>query len=201
MSDSPLVSTRRVPLLVPVTGLSVWDWRESYAVFLAFVIPILLLTTVPALLPFFAIGLIAVGVGLRARRIARWWTLLRFADPVVVDAVEQSVAERGTVRLAHATGWRVHRGWFTGEIYDNTITYTVGGAQRTLVLRGLPYTSGVVLAQPTRADALCVSAFPFDLRLEDDSRWSVSVPPSSWLGAAATAVLYSALVLVAWWTL
>lgn len=195
----PDVTSRRVPLLVPITGVADWDWRESYVILLAFVVPGALLVRVPILFPVVAVALVVLGVGRRVHRISGWWRLLRSGQVVAVDSVGATSTKSGNIRLSHATGWRVHRGWYTGEIVDSALTYIVSGEQRTLEIRGLPYTSGIVLAHPTRPEARCVSAFPFDIRLRDDDRWSVTVPRQFWAGAAATTVLYGALVAWVWW--
>ncbi|WP_236077648.1 hypothetical protein [Rhodococcus sp. P1Y] len=187
-------TSRRVPLMVPITGTLSWDWRESYVVLLALVVPGVVLLHFPGLAPVLLIGLVAVGLARRFRGIARWWHLLRSGEVVTIDSVETTAAGNGTVRLAHATGWRVERGWFTGEITDSVLTYLVDDQPRTLTVRGLPYTSGIVLAHAERLDALCVSAFPFDIRIGESDRWSVSVTPMFWAGAAATTALYASLV-------
>ncbi|MDJ0393464.1 hypothetical protein QMK17_08970 [Rhodococcus sp. G-MC3] len=205
MSDAPLVRMRRVPSAAPVTALLVWDWRESYFVLLVFVVPGALLVHVPALVPAVFIALIMAGLAARIRSIARWWTVLRSGEVADVQGAASTSVGASTRRISHATGWRVHRGWFTGDITDNLVTYTVGGEQRSVEIRGLPYTSGVVLAHPLLPKAQCVSDLPFDLRQADDHRWTASVPEKFWPGACATAVLYGLLVAGAmistrhWW--
>lgn len=179
--------------MVPVAGMLLWDWRESYVVLLALVVPGVLILRFPVLVPVIPLVLVAVGLGVRVRTVAGWWRLLRSGEVVTVDGVEESTDGSGTVRVAHATGWRVERGWFTGALTDSTITYTIAEQERSLALRGLPYTSGVILAHPSRPDAVCVSAFPFDLRLRENERWSVSIASTFWFGALATAALYAAL--------
>lgn len=191
------MSSRRVPLLVPVAGILRWDWRESYAVLLAVVVPGALLVRVPILFPILAVGLVLAGIGLRVYRISGWWRLLRSGQVVPVDSVRASATKNGNVLLSHATGWRVQRGWYTGEIVDSVLAFTISDVHRSLEIHGLPYTSGIVLAHPTRPEAQCVSAFPFDIALRDDNRWSVTVPRGFWTGGTATVVLYGMLVLAA----
>lgn len=188
------MSSRRVPLLVPITGILLWDWRESYVVLMVLVVPVVLYLHVPAFLPAVLVVLVTVGLGVRLRSIALWWRVLRSGQVVTVDDVEEASTTAGTVRLSHATGWRVHRAWFTGDIVDSVLTYAIGDQQRQFRTRGLPYTSGIVLAHPSRPEALCVNVFPFDVRMRTDDRWAVSSTPAFWVGAAATAALYAALV-------
>ncbi len=179
---------------MPVTGALQWDWRESYVVLLAFVVPGWLLVHVPVLVPAVFGALLAAGVGMRVRRIAEWWTVLRSGEVAVVDSASSTSVGASTRRLSHATGWRVHRGWFTGDITESVVSYTIAGEQRRLEIRGLPYTSGIVLAHPLTPKAQCVSDLPFDLRPTDGGRWSASVPEKFWPGACATVGLYGFLV-------
>ncbi|WP_072802998.1 hypothetical protein [Rhodococcoides yunnanense] len=195
MSVSPRDVPRWVPITVPLTGALRWDWRESYSVFVAFAVPVLLWIHVPVLLPGAFFGLIALGAGIRIRRIASWWPLLRSGEVASVDSVERWTTGAGTVTLSHATGWRVHRGWFTGDITTSRVGYTAADRRGNLEIRGLPYTDGVILAHPTAPKAMCVSEFPFDLNDNENGRWSASVPPRFWAGAAATAAVYLLLVL------
>jgi hypothetical protein len=192
---TPVVTPRWVPLSVPLTGLLRWDWRESYVVLLAFVVPGVVLARSPVLFSALAIGLLCLGTAVRIGQVYRWWTLLRHGHVVAAESVRTEIAGSGTARLSHATGWRVQRGWYTGEITDSVVAYSVGEQQRALVVRGLPYTSGVLVAHPSRPEALCVSAFPFDIALDDG--WSASVPRQFWGGAAATAALYGGLAAAA----
>jgi hypothetical protein len=67
----------------------------------------------------------------------------------------------------------------------------MGEDELTHEFRGLPYTSGVVLARGSKA--LCVSELPFDLRPRGEG-WHVAVPRSFWPGACATVELYAGLV-------
>lgn len=195
MSDSPREKSRRVPIVAPLTGSLTWDWRESYAVLLAFVVPAALWMRVPSLIPVVFFGLIAVGAGLRIRRMSSWWPLLRRGVPVSADTVETTKTGHGTFHLAHATGWRVHRGWFTGDVTTSLVGCALGEQERTAEVRGLPYTDGVILAHPDAPKAMCVSRFPFDLSMRDDGRWLASVPPGFWFGAAATTAVYGLLAL------
>ena len=192
MSVSPRARTRRVPLTVPLTGLLLWDWRESYVVLVVLVLPGVLYVRMPVLLPIVLGAVTVAGLGVRIRRISEWWLLLRTGHVVVPDGVVHTTVEAGTTHLAHATGWDVHRGWFTGDIADNVIAYTVDGQSRTLHFRGLPYTSGVILARSDKA--LCINVFPFDARSSDD-RWNISIPRTALMGMPATIALYGGLVM------
>lgn len=194
---TPVVTSRWVPLSVPVTGLLHWDWRESYVVLLAFVVPGVVLARSPVLFSALAIGLVVLGAGTRIRRSAGWWRLLRHGRVVAAESVQTTTSGSGTVHLAHATGWGVQRGWYTGEITDSVIAYSVAEQRRTLVIRGLPYTSGVIVAHPSRPEALCVGTFPFDVNLSESGRWVVSVPRQIIGGAVATAALYGGVVAAA----
>lgn len=188
------MKTRGVPLAVPITGIFLGDWRESYVVLMAFVVPGVLLAHFPALLPVVFLVLLALGLGLRLQKVALWWLLLSAGEVVTAEAVARRPAGSGNVQLAHATRWGVSRGWFTGEITDSRVTYTIRGQRRRLEIRGLPYTSGIILAHPRSRKALCLSDLPFDLRQRHDGQWAASIPSDFWMGACATVALYAALV-------
>ncbi len=188
------MKTRWVPLAVPITGIFLGDWRESYVVLMAFVVPGVLLAHFPGLLPVVFLVLLALGFGMRLHRVASWWSLLRSGEVVAAETVARRPTGNGNVRLAHATAWRVNRGWFTGEVTDSRVTYTICGQRRRLEIRGLPYTSGIILAHPRSRKALCLSDLPFDLRQRDDGRWAASIPSNFWMGACGTVALYTALV-------
>lgn len=70
----------------------------------------------------------------------------------------------------------------------------MNGTQATLVLRGLPYDDGVILAdsrEPRRA--LCVSSFTYDLARDPGGNWLGKLPVRVAVSSAAMTV-----VLLAW---
>lgn len=202
MDDAAHDRPRWVPLSVPLAGVLAWDWRESFAVLMVLAIGVGLWIRVPELIPLVLLALLSGCVSVRARRIAAWMRVLRWARVADVVTVDTASAGAVTRRISHARGWNVQRRWYTGEILVSTVRYTVEGEHGYVSVRGLEYADGVIVASSKDpSTALCISDFPCDLRLDGRGRWTASLPRGFWGGGAATAAMYLLLVAGIWFTL
>jgi hypothetical protein len=178
-----------------------FSWWSVFAMFMVSTAPIALWIGFP-LGGVIAAVLTAVTVaGLQVRKAWRRSALLRWGQVARVTGTD--VLSRGTyysgttaqnVRMAQAHGWQVERRWYSGPVTRTRISYELNGRAGSIVLRGLEYDYGVVLAdsrEPRRA--LCISSFPYDLDRDAAGNWT---------GAVATRVkvgsLLMALFLISW---
>ena len=198
---SPLAPTpRKVPWQFKALVMP-WSWWTWFAVLMISVTPIALYIGIPLA------GAVASGVGflvivmLRIRRDRLQLGLLKWgAVANVVDAGPVSVGTyySGTtyqnVRMAQAHGWQVERKWYSGPGTKTKITYELNGVRNELVLHGLPYDNGVILADTRHPErALCISSFAYDLNRDSAGDWDGNLAARVVVGAVLMSVL-----LVAW---
>ncbi len=203
LSDPP----RPVPAAFRLAGLS-WKWWEAFAILMTFTAPIALWLFVPKTLPIPFVGLLVVIAVTRIRAIGNRSHVLKWGTVAVVTGVDRvsvgtyfSGITYNNVRLAQATGWTVERRWYSGPGHVTDVAYTVDGVAGSIRVRGLPYTSGVILASTKNpAKARCVSDFPYDLDVDSSGDWVSTVRPAVWIGACASLLVYAALVLGTVWS-
>src|SRR3954451_17139155 len=79
--------------------------------------------------------------------------------------------------MAQAHGWKVTRKWYSGPAYKTKVSYRVGSSSGTLIIRGLEYADGVILADPRHPErALCISSFPYDIEPDYTGNWTGTLP-------------------------
>ncbi|CCQ14774.1 Bacterio-opsin activator HTH domain protein [Rhodococcus sp. AW25M09] len=182
----------RVPPTVALAGATVWNRREACWFLLAVIVPAACWSSHSALVPYvFAVVLLGALV-LRVGTVMKWVSLLRWGMIADIESVDTALRGESNLRLAHATGWTVQRRWYTGVVTESAVRYRAGEARGHLFVRGLPFTTGVVLAhskQPTFA--MAISDFPCDLRLDGKGRWAASFPTGFWRQTLATAAMYA----------
>ena len=67
--------------------------------------------------------------------------------------------------------------WYSGPAYKTKVEYQVGSGHGSLIIRGLEYEDGVILADPRRPErALCVSSFPYGIEPDDSGNWVGTLP-------------------------
>ncbi|MGV8872032.1 MAG: hypothetical protein ACOH2Q_05875 [Rhodococcus sp. (in: high G+C Gram-positive bacteria)] len=182
----------RVPPTVALAGATVWDRREACWFLVAVIVPAALWARYPALVPYVFAIVLLVALGRRIRAIARDVSMLRWGVIADVETVDTALRGDRNLRLAHATGWNVQRRWYTGVITESAVRYRVGEARGHLFVRGLPFTTGVILVHSKKpSTAQTISDFPCDLRLDGKGRWAASFPPGLWRQALATTAIYS----------
>ena len=191
VQSSRTVPPYRVPPTVLVAVATVWNRREAYWFLVAVIVPAACRSRYPALVPYmFAIVLFGALV-FRYRRIASGVSMLRWGVIAHVETVDTALRGDRNLRLAHATGWNVQRRWYTGPLTESTVRYRAGDARGHLFVRGLPFTTGVVLAHSKQpASAMVISDFPCDLQLDGKGRWAATFPQGFWRQASATVALY-----------
>jgi hypothetical protein len=103
----------------------------------------------------------------------KWGEVATVSDSQLLSAgTYYSGTTYQNVRLAQAHGWKVTRQWYSGPGYKTKVQYQVGSGTGSLVLRGLPYEGGVILADPRHPErALCVSSFPYDIEPDYTGNW------------------------------
>lgn len=208
--DGPLAAPpRRVPAAFIAASLP-WKWWEAWALFMVAVPLIALWAGFPWLFTIVGAVAIAAVIGLRVRVAWAEYALLR--DGIVATVVGVDQGASGTyysgvtyrnVRMAVARGWRVDRRWYSGPGTKTTVAYSVAGQPGSLVLHGLPYQGGVILADPRRPSrAKCVSSFPYGLDRDAAGDWLGRVPGRVWIGVACTLGLWCVwLAGLAYWQL
>jgi hypothetical protein len=116
---------------------------------------------------------------------------------VVSEGTYYSGVTLQNMRVPQACGWRVTRAFYSGPSTTTKIDYSVDGTTGSLLLRGLPYNQGVVLADPRRPGrAAVISQFPFDMEPGPDGQLIGDLSAWSWLGVICTLVLESSLLAV-----
>ena len=194
-ASSRTAPPHRVPPTVVLAGATVWNRREAYGFLVAVIVSAACWAEHPTVVPYvFAIVLFGALVS-RYRRIARWGSMLRWGVIADVDTVDTALRGESNLRLAHATGWNVQRRWYTGTVTESAVRYRAGASRGHLFVRGLPFTTGVVLAHSKQpASAMIISDFPCDLQLDGRGRWAASFPRGFWRQASATVAMYSCVV-------
>jgi hypothetical protein len=181
-----------------------WSWWELFALLMGVTAPIALWLFVPEA---FSVALVVAVVGVvwfRVRRYRRLGLLKHGKVATVTNAEAQSVGTYYSgvtlqnMRVPQARGWKVTRAFYSGPSTTTKIDYTVDGAAGSLVLRGLPYDQGVVLADPRHPErAACVSQFPFSMEPGPDGQLTGDLSVWSWLGVIAALFMESSLVAIA----
>ncbi len=191
LQSARTVPPHRVPSTAALAAATAWNRREAYWFLIAVIVPAACWSRYPALVPYmFAIVLLGALV-LRCRRIGQWMSMLRWGVIADVETVDTALRGDRNLRLAHATGWNVQRRWYTGVVTESAVRYRVGDSCGHLFVRGLPFTTGVVLAHSKQpAAAMVISDFPCDLQLDGKGRWAASFPQGFWRQALATVALY-----------
>lgn len=197
LTDPP----RRVPVAFRLAVFG-WSWWEGFGVLMGLTAPIALWGFFPFLIPAGCIAGLLVIVALRGRRSARRLGLLRWGKVVTVTKAEE--ISRGTyyagttynnMLVSQARGWAVTRRWYSGPASTTRIDYTIDGVPGSMMLRGLPYDGGVVLADSRRPNrALCVSQFPYDVAPDASGELVGHLRVGTWIGIVATLVVEGALV-------
>ncbi|MBY4130779.1 hypothetical protein HQO83_20505 [Rhodococcus fascians] len=194
-ASSRTAPPHRVPPTVVLAGATVWNRREAYGFLVAVIVSAACWAEHSAVVPYvFTIVLFGALVS-RYRRISRWGSMLRWGVIADVDTVDSALRGAANLRLAHATGWNVQRRWYTGLLTESTVRYRAGDVRGHLFVRGLPFTTGVLIAhskQPTAA--MVISDFPCDLYLDGKGRWAASFPRGFWRQALATAAMYACVI-------
>ncbi len=164
LADPP----RQVPYSFRLSSFWSWKWWEAFSVLMVVVSPIALWIFFPWLFPgALILGILAIA-GIRGRRYVRHVRLLKWGKVATVTNANE--ISRGTyysgityqnMMVSQANGWDVTRRLYSGPASKTEIKYSVDDTDGTFTLRGLPYDSGVVLADPRKPGrALCVSSFP-----------------------------------------
>ncbi|MDI9896255.1 hypothetical protein QM797_16130 [Rhodococcus sp. IEGM 1381] len=191
LQSAPTVPPHRVPSTVVLAGATAWKRREAYWFLVAVIVPAACWSRYPALVPYVFAIVLLVALTLRARTIARWMSMLRWGTIADVETVDTALRGDRNLRLAHATGWNVQRRWYTGVVTESAVRYRTGEARGHLFVRGLPFTTGVVLAHSKQpSSAMAISDFPCDLQLDGKGRWAASFPRGFWRQAVATSAMY-----------
>ncbi|MFI8567934.1 hypothetical protein ACIGGF_15380 [Rhodococcus sp. NPDC078407] len=181
----------RVPPTVLVAGATVWNRREAYWFLIAVIVLAACWSRYPTQVPYVFAFVLLGALVFRCRSIAWWVSVLRWGVIADVETVDTALRGGRNLRLAHATGWNVQRRWYTGVITESAVRYRAGDARGHLFVRGLPFTTGVVLAHSRQpSSAMAISDFPCDLQLDGRGRWAAALPRGFWLQALATAALY-----------
>jgi len=192
--SGPDTNLATVPRAVPASYRLVaipFSWWTLFALFLIAVTPIAVWIFVPvAAVITGAVTFVAVAF-LSLQRSLRRLTLLKWGE--VANIVRPDVLSTGTyfggttvqnMRMAQAHGWTVERRWYSGPVTKTRVHYELRGTQASLVVRGLPYDSGVILADSRDPWlALCVSSFPYDLERDPSGNWTGRVSPRAKLGS------------------
>jgi hypothetical protein len=199
LADPP----RPVPAVLKLSTFA-WSWWELFALLMGVTAPIALWLFVPEA---FSVALVVAVVGVvwfRVRRYRRLGLLKHGKVATVTNAEAQSVGTYYSgvtlqnMRVPQARGWKVTRAFYSGPSTTTKIDYTVDGAAGSLVLRGLPYDQGVVLADPRHPErAACVSQFPFSMEPGPDGQLTGDLSVWSWLGVIAALFMESSLVAIA----
>lgn len=196
---------RQVPYSFRLSSFWSWSWWELFAVVMVLVAPIALWIFFPWTLPgVLVLGVLAIAV-VRGRRYVRQVGLLKWGKVATVtnaDEVSRGTYYSGTtyhnMLVRQANGWDVTKRLYSGPASRTEIRYSLDDADGTLVLRGLPYANGVILADSRKPQrALCVSSFPFSVKPDANGELTGVLSPWTWVGIGAAMLLHAALVAVA----
>lgn len=190
---------RHVPFVYRLVLLNFNLWF-CFAVFFLFI-------PFPAFIKHVPVAGLAVGLaffsgflGWKLRQAHIRHVLLRWgaqADVTGSNLLSQGTYYSGAVvqntRMSQAHGWTVTRKFYSGPISRTRIDYRLNGTSASMVLRGLTYEGGVVLAdtrKPSRA--LCVSSFPYDIEPDSTGNWPGKVKLTTLIGTFAMAIYLGA---------
>jgi hypothetical protein len=199
LADPP----RPVPAVLRLSAFA-WSWWELFAIVMLFTAPIALWMFVPrALSAGLVLAVVAVG-WFRVRRYRRLGLLKHGKVATVTNTEVQSVGTYYSgvtlqnMRVPQAHGWQVTRRFYSGPSTTTKIDYSVDGQSGSVMLRGLPYDGGVVLADPAKPErAAVVSQFAFDMQPGPDGQLVGDLSAWSWLGVICALVMESSLVALA----
>jgi hypothetical protein len=168
-----------------------------FALFMIAVTPIALYIFLPISAVIIAAGTFLVVLVRLLRKSATRNALLKWGE--VASVTNTDVLARGTyysgttvqnVRMAQAHGWQIERQWYSGPVTKTRISYELNGKPGSLVLRGLEYDAGIILADSRNPHrALCVSSFPYDLDRDANGNWTGAVAVRMKLGSLAMVAL------------
>jgi hypothetical protein len=203
VSTAPLAEPpRHVPAVLRLATFA-WSWWEAFGLVIGAAAPIALWLFVPES---FSVGLVVAVLVIGWFRIRRYRRLGLLKHGKVATVTGTEVVSEGTyysgvtlqnMRVPQACGWRVTRAFYSGPSTTTKIDYSVDGTTGSLLLRGLPYNQGVVLADPRRPGrAAVISQFPFDMEPGSDGQLIGDLSAWSWLGVICTLVLESSLLAV-----
>lgn len=192
---------RGVPIAFHLAVFS-WSWWELFGILMWITAPIALWGFFPVAIPAgFLAGLLAI-VSIRGRKHLRRMSLLKWGKVATVtnaDELSRGTYYSGTTYsnmiVPQAHGWDVTRDFYSGPASVSEIHYTLDGQPGVLKLRGLPYASGVILAnsrKPTKA--LCVSQFPYSVKPDGNGNFVGRLRARTWVGIVATMLIEAALV-------
>jgi hypothetical protein len=199
LADPP----RPVPAVLRLSAFA-WSWWELFALLMLVTAPIALWISVPK--SFSVLLVIAVaGIGwFRVRRLRRLGLLKHGKVATVTNTEVQSVGTyySGTtlqnMRVPQAHGWQVTRRFYSGPSTTTKIDYNVDGQNGSVMMRGLPYEGGVVLADPRKPErAAVVSQFAFNMHPGPDGQLVGELSAWSWLGVICALVMESTLLALA----
>jgi hypothetical protein len=168
-----------------------FNWWILFTLFMIAVSPIALWIFVPvagvavAAAAFIAVVLISVRRTLLRNSLLRWGEV---ATVVNTDVLSVGTYYSGTtvqnVRITQAHGWQVERRWYSGPVTKTRVNYELRGTRASLMIRGLPYDNGVILADSRNPQrALCISSFPYDLERDPSGNWTGRVAARTKVGA------------------
>lgn len=198
LADPP----RKVPAVLWL-GIFAWSWWEAWCLLVGLITPLAVFIFWPDTWSI-AVSLAVLLVGWFRLRRYRRVRLLKHGKVATVTGSQ--VQEVGTyysgvtmhnMRVPQAHRWHVTRRFYSGPSATTKIDYLVDGATGSLLLRGLPYIDGVVLADPRNPErAAVVSQLPFSFEPGPDGQLVAEVSAWSWLGVTCALVLES--TLLAW---
>jgi hypothetical protein len=174
---------RSVPFAYRAVAIPFSMWT-LFTLFMIAVAPIALWIFIPLSAVAVAGLTFLVAIAVLLRKSARRHALLKWGE--VATVVNTDLLARGTyysgttvqnVRMAQAHGWTVERRWYSGPVSKTRVDYELRGTRASIVIRGLEYDDGVILADsrdPSRA--LCVSSFPYNLERDEAGNWTGQIP-------------------------
>jgi hypothetical protein len=191
---------RAVPWAVKLVVFPFRFWT-LFALFMVSVAPLAVWIFVPIAGVFAVAGTFLVLTFLTLRRrhlrheLMKWGEVANVTDTQLLSAgTYYSGMTYQNVRLAQAQGWQVTRQWYSGPGYKTRVSYQVGSGSGSLIIRGLEYRDGVILADSRHPErALCVSSFPYDIEPDYTGNWASTLPKR----VLASSILMS-LIVLAW---
>lgn len=197
LADPP----RKVPFTFRIAAFA-WSWYEGFGIFIGLVAPIALWGFFPELIPSGFISAIALIAYVRGGKAVRRLGLVKRGRVATVTNVDE--LSRGTyysgmtynnMWVTQAHGWDVTRQIYSGPGCRTRINYSVDGVAGSLVLRGLAYDGGVILAHPRRPSvALCVNQFVYDVKPDASGELVGGLRVGTWIGIPFTLLMELGLV-------
>lgn len=189
---------RHVPA---VFRLSVLGWRgwEMFTVLMVLVTPMAVWIFVPALFPVAVLGCLLVVGWFRVRRWRRWMRVLRWGQVATVTGAETHATSTSysNVVMRTARGWRATSRAYSGSGYRSTVSWSLDETAGSLVVRGLPYDGGVVIATTREpVESLCVSELPFSVQPDSSGRLAGSFSTWQAIGVGLTVLAYLSAAIV-----